>query len=322
MMRVGKRALQEKRLFATARAVAPARAATRRVTFQPCDGLLLHEPGGIEVFRRVGLVDLRGAHPADGPRARRPGPRFQRGRLAPEPFRIMPGDQVPVAEAERDVLETVVRCIHARRPLRWSAFQRHFDHVFVLAMAAAHGLRQFRRRREQTVGEFLAGRLGGLRRHSLQMTLTDERRAVSRRQEQVDKGDGIEIQRDAVIAHPVYAGDAPGHERRPVAHAGRRRHVKPGQPGSPAGDPVDIRRPEHRVAGVTDMIPTLLVGEEEKEIGPCGVGSGRHGSPRPGVAGARHRHAPPASGILPRSPQYCRNARRTDSVWAFIISAA
>ena len=234
----------------------------------------------------------------------------------------MPRHQVPVTEAEDHVLEPVERGPDAFRVTGPGPFLAHLPRVVRPRVGRPTRLRQLVRRRSEPVGIRFPRRLGFLRRHALQMTLADERRAVPRRQEQVDKGDGIEVQRYAVVAHPVDAGDAPGHERRPVAHAGRRRHVEPGQPGSPAGNPVDIRCPEHRVASVTDVIPTLLVGEEEQEIGPCGVGSGRHGSPRQDVGAPGHRQAPPASGSLPRSLQYWRNARRTDSLWAFIISAA
>ena len=257
MMRVGKRALQKERPLAV----------IARMTLQPGDGPLLDESRRITRFRYRRLIDLRRADTACSQCAAGSPPGFEFRGLALQPFGIVPGDQVPVSETEGHILKAIVGGPYRFDMHRVAPGLRHLASVVPTGIAAAHGFPQLCRRRPQTVGVSFPRRLRRFGRHSLKMALADERGAKSRGEQQVDEGNRVQMQRNPVVSHPMDPRNAPGHERGAVAHAGGRRYVEPRHPRAAAGNTIDIRRSQQRVAGIADVVPTLLIRDEEKEIG-------------------------------------------------------
>src|SRR5215813_3072214 len=134
------------------------------------------------------------------------------------------------------------------------------------------GLVESRWRRAIAVGD------GGLlhhRRHAghvLQVALADQRRSPPGGAKQVDERVGIERERDAVVAHAMERGHAPGRKRCAIGLADRARHVEAVERCPPRGERVDRRRADGPVAVAAQMVRTQLVGDEEQDIGAVGHG--------------------------------------------------
>ena len=107
---------------------------------------------------------------------------------------------------------------------------------------------------------------GRIAAHVLQMRLAHERGAIAGETQPLDEGGRSERQRNAVMAHAVNRGHAPGHQRRAVRHANRAGDVERIRYKARSGDPVDMRRPDHRIAVAAEMIESKLIGDDEQKI--------------------------------------------------------
>ena len=98
------------------------------------------------------------------------------------------------------------------------------------------------------------------------MALAHQGRAIAAVAQQFGIG-GVQMpQCEAVVAHTMQRGHAPGHERGAVGHADGRGHVKAFEPHAALRERIDVRGLQHRVAVATEKIGTVLVGDEEDEI--------------------------------------------------------
>ena len=197
---------------------------------------------------------------------------------AERPLRV----RLAIEELERVVREEVrgVGVVHRQ------AAVLHHGHLVVVGRAVGHGVPGLEAApRRQAVAQVpLARQAGvvaevrqqlGVGRHAGEEVL-----AVGRDRAVESAGAGVRLPVEEVV-DAVLGGDASGQEGRPGGRADRGRAEEAVETDSFARQPVEVRRPDLRVAGAAHRPGALVVRQDDQDVGAAGVAAGHGSAPRP-----------------------------------------
>ena len=227
-------------------------------------GALGHVAGGIKFFGHAGAPCLGRLVVVAGKLVRRPAQRVWVRMARPEPPFVVSHHLIRVLDAQLHVLETIV----GKHRLELRVPRPGGRQLLVVTPADALP------RLTEQLGRPDAPRIR--LRHAdhreivldaLQVALADEGRVIPGRGHDVGERRRLEGERDAVVPDAVERRHPAGHQRGPVGHADGRGRVEPLEAGARRRQPVDVRRPHHRIAVATQMVRPVLVGDDEEEIG-------------------------------------------------------
>ena len=116
------------------------------------------------------------------------------------------------------------------------------------------------------VGLVLGALAGHLRAHAIQVQLADQVALVAGLGQNAGQDGKGRRQVDAIGAHGMRARREAGEERRAAGHAERIIHIMAIEPHPRGGQPVDVGRAHDRIAIAPEVVLTMLIGDDHKNI--------------------------------------------------------
>ncbi len=101
---------------------------------------------------------------------------------------------------------------------------------------------------------------------ALQVALADQGGLIPGGAQDIDERRRGERQRNSILPCAVQRRHSSRHQRCAVRHANRRGDVKTLKASAGRGEPVDARRFNDLIAVTTEMVGTVLIGDDQKEI--------------------------------------------------------